>query len=1117
MRYLRFVLVLCLLTILHLGSPRGVPHIHALDFYDYIQLSITPIPCSTSDTVTCPLVYGPDVDPNLSFQQFYKDFDPSRQPNSSYNTFKTDLIRRQEDEFCANRYEPPPTPEPDAKYFTQDPRSLHFWAEDQEVTALGKAVDRSRQFIYWTITSQAVDQSLSLKQIWSMNRNIALGFMIVITAALGFAIALSLRLRSGYKFSAQGALAKVGLSILYIALSASIVFSLIALSEVLMKFFIETLGGSRVFNTYFGATSSEANYVGFYGCRDLNIRVQEAADTQMFVLKLSIITNYMMGVMFILRKIILWFLLLVSPFLPLLLAFPLIRNTGKIWIGVFFQWLFYGPLFALFFGATAKLFQDGIPFIFDFSRIERSLGYIFPTAIRITYGGPAQQLSGLNNANYIDTFAEYIISLVLWWAATWFPWWLLRIFRDDCCDGIYAIKNALYGFLDKPAKPLPPGPTPPNRPPTFDTPPPLEPLQTRPEEVKRVDTRDTRTSQTKIIRLDNTTAVRQAKTTDIMHTLSLRATTLKDVARLETTSTLAQTARQNLALLANPLTAQTASDRQKFLNLRTELFTRASTRNDSLAQYILSTTATSSQAYVEKRHEIAKSMESVVQKVHTQQPASLAQISAQSFVTSSNTFAQVSTTQIQSIVQNEKSIQNIVNATKVPPSEVKEILQTYALAGQAPQARILQTIVDKTQIAKERVSSVVHEATAIINKERMIEATSKVLTNIMHNEATIQSIAAATQTTKETARQVLTTYLQHVDSTFTQVVDRISETTGINKEKIVSILQQTKHIVAKAQSMRQLVQRTRVDQSKISDLLHQISTVTADTTQVTAQQTKQAVSSIQQLFESTVVATYTKELLKHSSTDAQLISVVQQNTGLSKKQIVETITSLAEAPSILDQTVLTQLQKDVGVSVERVLQIVRETITHGQAVNEIAKPTTQQEQSIVQAIEEQLETATNPNSAVDETISLDDSASLEEYNEIRTLWVEQYRTGEVPISDQIHSRLEWVEQDSVLIADILTRLVSQDEKEREAALDDIGYILPVFLMNNLSGTQLITYLKAKLSAAKEVRVELIAKSNSEAELEEVERNVGPAEENTKHMELDDSGEAKTVEADATKA
>jgi hypothetical protein len=69
-------------------------------------------------------------------------------------------------------------------------------------------------------------------------------------------------------------------------------------------------------------------------------------------------------------------------------------------------------------------------------------------------------------------------------------------------------------------------------------------------------------------------------------------------------------------------------------------------------------------------------------------------------------------------------------------------------------------------------------------------------------------------------------------------------------------------------------------------------------------------------------------------------------------------------------------------------------------------------------------------------------------------------------------------------------------------------------MNNLSGLQLITYLKAKVSAAKEVRVELKekqAESLDEENLEEVSRQTGPAEENTKHLEVDEAGESRTVE------
>ena len=157
-----------------------------------------------------------------------------------------------------------------------------------------------------------------------------------------------------------------------------------------MRFFILSLGGNQLCNVYFGSQSTEANYIGFIGCRDLNIRVQESIDTQVFLLRLTNLTYYTMGVMVMLRKILLWFLLFVSPFLPILLSFPLIRNTGKIWIGVFFQWLFYGPLFALFLGATGAIWRYGIPFPFDFSRINSYLGYVYPNAMIITYGGPAQ-------------------------------------------------------------------------------------------------------------------------------------------------------------------------------------------------------------------------------------------------------------------------------------------------------------------------------------------------------------------------------------------------------------------------------------------------------------------------------------------------------------------------------------------------------------------------------------------------------------------------------------------------------------------------------------------------------------------------------------------------------
>ena len=1284
--------------------------IYAMDYYDYVDLGITPIPCNQGSS--CPLtqLHVPATsDPRDRFSTFYE----SQEYEDSF------ITREQSPEMCASKYGPTDSTDTDPDTFITNPRLRHFWAEDAEITALGKASERSRQFIFWAISRGSVDQAIPLKQIWSMNRNIALSFMILVSAVLGLAIALSARLRSGYKFSVQSAIMKVGLSVLYIALSATIVFTLVALSEIIMRFFIETLGGDRVFNTYFGSRSGELNYVDFVGCRDLNIRVNEGANTEIFLLKVSIITHYMMGIMLILRKILLWFLLLVSPFLPLLLSFPLIRNTGRIWIGVFFQWIFYGPLFALFFGTTAKLFFDGIPFIFDFSRIERAIGYVYPTAIIITYGGPAQRLNGLNNANYIDTFAEYIISLVLWWAATWFPWWLLRIFRDDCCDGIYAIKNAIYGYFDKPTKPSPSTPPPPNRPPKFDLPPP-EPLQIRPD----TKSRDTRDQKVPTVSLENFNMVRQAKTTDIIATLNLQATTLKDVAKLETSKTLITTAKQNFSMLSNPLTAQTATDRQKFLNLRTELFTRASTKNDTFAQYILSTTARSSQQYINRRNEIAKSMDSVVNTISNQRVNNLAQSVAQSTYGPVTTSTNVSVSDVNSVVNNQQTISSIVNKTKTEASSVKQILQAYAREGERSFNQIVDSIATVTQNTREKVrevlvetiqtitaekinsmvnnvdvmnslvektrtdSSVIKqvlqmyaqvaeqpfnqavdtiassmkasklkikeilkESLNVLNAERVIRTTNRVVNNIVENQTMLQSIASGAGSSVLTTKQVLVTYLQHLGSSFAEVVNRIADSTHVSREQIRAILQETYGIVSRAQTVQRIARVVTADRTHMNEMLRQLDTlattsaksvstthisdtevarrsetqvaalkkifedttvatytrellkrstsdvqlinliqettglskkqveetitqlsrapsITDETTltqlqresgvstekvlQVVGNVVKRAqavstiaplekeiltqidtylttahisdtevtrrsetqVAALKKIFEDATVATYTKELLKQSTSDVQLISLIQETTGLSKKQVEETITQLSRAPSITDETTLTQLQRESGVSTEKVLQIVKEAVKHSQVAKDVVAPLDEDQES-VHMLTQQLETALNPETQVDQTIPLpEDEQSLEEYEEIRQLWIEQYRTGEVPLSEDVHNRMEWIEQDIAIITDILTKLISKDENERQQALDEVGFILPVFLMNNLSGKQLITYLKAKVSAAKEVRVELKKKEEEtlvEESLEQVDRQTAPVELNTKHMEIDETGEARVVE------
>lgn len=463
---------------------------------------------------------------------------------------------------------------PDYAVFKTDPAKYHYWIEDPDVTAQGKSNDRARQFIFWVTTHSAIDNHPVLTKVWGTTRNLSYFFVILTAALLGIGIIIGQRTNYETGIKVWPGVTKILLAIFYIAFSATLVITIVQLSEVMMKFFIENLGGKDLFNVYFSGVSQEKNYVDFVGCRDLNIRVQEAAKSEMFLLKLTNWSYYFMGGMLLLRKIILWFLLFVSPFLAILLSFSLIKNVGMIWIGVFFQWILYGPLLALFLGGLSSIWKYGIPFVFDFSRINTTAGYIYPTAINILYGGPAQKLGlATNNGNYVDTYVEYIITLIMLWAVTIFPWWLLRIYRDYCCEGINAMKNMMLANLNPghPNGPLP-SPTPMNL-----------------SSSVGAEMKISREAGSKITsRIETIEEIKKARTEDITQSLNIKASKITDVAHFETNKSINETVNKNINYLKNPIQAPTSSERQKYMNLRSELSSRASKADPIANRFIKS-------------------------------------------------------------------------------------------------------------------------------------------------------------------------------------------------------------------------------------------------------------------------------------------------------------------------------------------------------------------------------------------------------------------------------------------------------------------------------------------------------------------------------------------------
>lgn len=479
------------------------------------------------------------------------------------------------------------------------------WIPDATVTEVGKNAERARQFLFWVLSHPSVDNAPVLAQLWSISRNIVYLFLVLTLVAIGFSFMLFRRRGLGPTFSGIGPLnfsvnlpnflVKTVTLLLFVTLSYVLILGLIQIGDLLMKFLVEKVGGKDLFNIIFAGLNSEKNYTDFVGFRDSNPAQQESVNTSLFLIRVTTLTYNLMALLLILRKIILWFLLIVSPFLAILMPFLFIRNIGWLWIGTFFQWLFYGPLLALFLASLAKVWGaslpnqiSGIPYPFDFSRIDKPEGQIFKTSINILIGGPGQKLSPTNSLNYVDTYAEYLIALLMLWAVMFLPWLLLRIFRDYCCDVFRSAQTTMAALYDRfrgVSPPPPPPPPPGEKGLAFELP--FRHFITLPQRIS----------------LEKPADIQRAQTQQIARALGLTITSLQDISQMEIDTAQRNLVQINLAKLTSPEKIESLKEREKFLNLRSEILAR-SQAGDRVAQRIISATQKKSEEVLTRVPEV---------------------------------------------------------------------------------------------------------------------------------------------------------------------------------------------------------------------------------------------------------------------------------------------------------------------------------------------------------------------------------------------------------------------------------------------------------------------------------------------------------------------------------
>jgi hypothetical protein len=162
--------------------------------------------------------------------------------------------------------------------------------------------------------------------------------------------------------------------------------------------------------------------------------------------------------------------------------------------------------------------------------------------------------------------------------------------------------------------------------------------------------------------------------------------------------------------------------------------------------------------------------------------------------------------------------------------------------------------------------------------------------------------------------------------------------------------------------------------------------------------------------------------------------------------------------------------QDKPIIVRSVLRVISD---NAEAANEVVKEVAEKEQvkenEAANIVQEQINITTNPEQNIEKIVAVPPSVTIEEYEDLKEMWEHQYEEGEIPVQENIQTREEWVEQDIVTITNVMNKILSPNEQIQQQGLDELGYIIPIFMINNLKGDQLITYLKAKLEAAKLVK------------------------------------------------
>lgn len=547
--------------------------------------------------------------------------------------------------FATSHLAPTATPTP-------APATEGTWFPDSEVTFVGKAASRSDAFLNWAIanydwlcvakdSNQNCDNSNNpVIGFWWLIARIMYAFLTLFVLATAFIMIIT----RGKNITIMKFLPRLFFIALLIAFTYALIVFLYQIVDAITGFFFrvtdQTSNVRRLIN------STDLLFVGFdyssfIGFRKSGVENDESAFISLLLVRLTAITYYVMTGLLLIRKIILWFFVVVSPIFPVLLFYSPLRNTAKIWIGEFFRWLLYAPLFAVFLHGVVEMWRSpaAIPLTFpelvanpDPRSIDpASTTQYYPTAINILLGGPGQTIDITNSVNINDTFALYVVALLMLWVVILLPFLLLKIFLDYLNNMSFAnntmiqkIKKTNLPFI---GKGFPPGPvSPPGSPPGLTQPTGMAMALPFLNKKSVVATK---------VGLQKEAMVQKQKeeVSQVLKITNLSIPKMRDIAKYETSllskSTESRTeinrVNETLTKIANPTTITTPIERERISTIREKLIEER-TKGNPIATQILSASSISSQISSQSSSQFSTSSHQTVIQPHVSVTVQLGQL-----------------------------------------------------------------------------------------------------------------------------------------------------------------------------------------------------------------------------------------------------------------------------------------------------------------------------------------------------------------------------------------------------------------------------------------------------------------------------------------------------------